>query len=230
MTTKRDQARRAFLEFLAIFLGVTLSFLADDWRDALSERRDEARVIRMIVGDIGRDTAEIRLQIRQDSTALVAMEWLSANWEREGLAPDSLDASVDGMHHGNPFTPARSGFEGAKSDGQLQLIRDDQLRTAVAEYFDRHQPKLVVYSGFTHQFDWVLWERLRPYYAFPPGGTGALRSMQGSRMWPAMRVDNEVRSAVSQAAFWRSLSVGEARRQLARALELQDRLQAYLGD
>ena len=183
----------------------------------------------MVVGDIERDTAEIRLQIRQDSTAMVSMRWLSANWEREGLAPDSLDSAVDDMHRGNPFTPARSGFEGAKSDGQLQLIRDDQLRTEVAEYFDRHQPKLVVYSEFTHEFDWRLWELLRPSYSFPPG-SGTLRSMRGSRMWPAMRSDNEVRGAITQAAFWRSLSVNEAREQLERALVLQGRLQDYLED
>lgn len=230
MSTKRDQARRAVLEFFAIFLGVSLSFLADDWREFLSERREEKRVMRMIVGDIERDTAEIRLQIRQDSIALAAMQWLSVNWEREGLPPDSLDSAVEGMHHGNPFTPARSGYEGAKSAAHLQLIRDELLRTDVAEYFDRHQPKQVVYSEFTHQFDWVLWELLRPAYAFPAGDPRGLRSMQGSRMWPALRTDNSVRSAIVQAAFWRSLSIGQARRQLERAVELRGRLQDHLDE
>ncbi len=156
------------------------------------------------------------------------MQWISANWEREGLPPDSLDWAVVGMHSGNPFTPARSGYEGAKSAAHLQLIRDDQLRTDIAEYFDRYQPKMEVYSGFTHQFDWVLWDLLRPSYSFPAGGSGGLRSMQGSRMWPALRTDSSVRSAIAQAAFWRGLSVGEARRQLERALQLQGRLQGHL--
>jgi hypothetical protein len=54
-----------FLEFLMLFLAVTLGFLAENFREHISERKQEKEYIHSFVSDLKQDTAYIRLVTRQ---------------------------------------------------------------------------------------------------------------------------------------------------------------------
>jgi uncharacterized protein DUF6090 len=160
------RARRGLVEFVAIFLGVTLSFVADDWREDLADGRQVELVLAGIRSDLEQDLEQLDWLIRADSAAVEGGLWLHANWERSRLPGDSLESALAVLHQGAPYSPVRSEYESAKSAGRLQLITNAGLRTAITELYERGQPHNVSVGHMSIDFDFELWRELRPYVRF----------------------------------------------------------------
>jgi hypothetical protein len=224
----RERTRRGVVEFLAIFLGVSLSFLADDWRETRGERREEARVIELLASDLQQDLSGIRRQIAQDSAAADAGQWLHLNWNRSDLPLDSLEWAWGAVHDGGPYSPVRSEYESAKSAGRLQLIRDASIRQQVAAYYEQEQPHLQTVNRITIDFDFDVWRLLRPDYQFSVAyGRGVIPAIDVEYMWPRAATRNEVRSALVQATGFRRLITRQMRAHLDRTIDLEARLREY---
>jgi hypothetical protein len=76
MTDSPRLWRRGLVEFIAIFLGVTLSFLAEDWRETLRDRAEADRVLAGLVADLESDQSGLRDKIQIDSILLQSGQWL----------------------------------------------------------------------------------------------------------------------------------------------------------
>ncbi|MFW6199373.1 MAG: hypothetical protein ACOC8K_02270 [Gemmatimonadota bacterium] len=135
--------KRGFVNFVAIFLGVSLSFLAEDWREDLREVEDGLRSLQGIVADINQDVPTARGLARSDSVAIQWGLWLHGNWERTDLPPDSVDRALQALHSGGPYTPVRSEYESAKYAGRLQYIENQGLRGDITGLYESSQPLLV---------------------------------------------------------------------------------------
>jgi hypothetical protein len=86
--------RRLIVEFLVLFLAVSLSFVAEDFRESLGERREERVVLESIRADLLGDLPIVRSIGQYDSAAAVGAQWLHANWDRPALPSDSVAAAL----------------------------------------------------------------------------------------------------------------------------------------
>lgn len=158
--------RRGVAEFVAIFLGVTLSFMADDWRENLRDRDEAERVLAGIASDLENDLASLRAKIRFDGEVLAVERWLLENWEREDLASDSIEAAWIQVLNVGSYLPIRSEYESASSAGRLQLIENAALRATIVTHYETWQAHQQVQNRNQLDFVFELWRQSRAHFRF----------------------------------------------------------------
>lgn len=223
------QARRGAVSFLAIFLGVSLSFLAEDWRESLNERREARHALEGIMADLSQDLPSIRGKIALDSAAAAAGSWLHRSWDRPDLPADSLDRALDALHEGGPYSPIRSEYESAKNAGRLQLIENEELRGAITRLYERSQSHNLRVTDITMDFDFELWRRLRPYVVYAETFTEPVVPSVHMAAWPRARADTVLRNALVHATSFRRLHVGQMRDHLQATIDLREAIGEELG-
>lgn len=86
--------RRPLAEFLAIFAGVSLSLLADDWRDHRADARAGVAALHLIAADLVRDSTEIEGGRGVEGTYLADIQE-ARNRLEYGVADDAARAEVE---------------------------------------------------------------------------------------------------------------------------------------
>jgi hypothetical protein len=190
--------RRGFVEFLAIFLGVSLSFLAEDWRETLRDRSEADRVLAGLMADLEGDQVGLRSKIQIDSVLLQSGQWLLQSWDRD--APeDSIEAALDRLYTAGTYTPVRSEYASANSAGRLQLIESADLRAEIVAHYETSQPHQQVVNRMQLDLVFEVWRRLRPYLQFGEGSAGPLLLMPPGSLfvpWSEIRRDQQLRNTL----------------------------------
>ena len=129
--------RRRLAEFLTVFLGVALAFLADDYRERLGDRRAEEAVLSGLRTDAELNTRYLSYQIAQNKRVEIGgtelMRLLSVAGNAPELAvPDTLLMAVAvGL---GPYKPIRGTVDALLNSGELRLVQDPVLRATLAEW------------------------------------------------------------------------------------------------
>lgn len=225
----RGTFKRGVVEFVAIFLAVTLSFLADDWRERLGQRDRALGVLEGIEGDLAQDLAVMRQGLRYDSVAIPAGTWLANNWERPDLPADSIDWANRQMTLWLPYLPVRAEYESAKAAGRIQFIEDDELRAQIVAFYEEGQARLGSLNDLARDMTLELQRSLRPhvraeYHTDQPPE----RFLAGA--WSQVRRDRAIRNLFGQAATIRSIRARQTRSYLEAGARLQTALRRALGD
>lgn len=224
--------KRGIVNFLAIFLGVSLSFLAEDWREDLNEVEDGLRSLQGIVADINQDVPTAQTLARIDSTALARGLWLHRNWERDDLPDDSVDAALQALHSGSPYTPVRSEYESAKYAGRLQYLENQALRQDITQLYESSQPLLVHVYDLRTDFTLELWRLLRPYESygtsFEGGNTVPPVHLQAD--WFELRSNTSLRNALVESISLRRAFTNLLRSHVRQSLRLREEIRSELEE
>jgi len=123
-------------ELITIFLAVGLAFLAEDWREALGEHREERSALAGLRDEFRSNqeelTARLNLQdrIRSHVGALVSL-LNSANADQSVAVPDSL---LIALLTTATYNPDRGTVDALVNGGRVWLIRNQDLRRSVAAW------------------------------------------------------------------------------------------------
>lgn len=167
---------RMLAEFGVIFLGVTLSFLADDWRQLRTDRMDERLALEELLADLdaeAADLSDLRAGSRDDAKATL---WIRHALGAAGVSLDSLSINLGTIYNWYPYNAAAPTYAGLRFTGRLTLIRDDELRRDITKYYEERQPYI---AGFFESY-YGLWLDLREAVAWdvewrlPEGATSNL--------------------------------------------------------
>lgn len=138
--------RRLLAEFLAIFAGVVLGLLADDWRQARVDRADGADALRLIAADLASDSAELAGRLDAVRADVEAASWLTRSWDRADAPADSTERALNRFYLTAYYQPSNATYESLKSGDRLHIIRDDGLRSRIVHYFQNRET-LVAQAG-----------------------------------------------------------------------------------
>lgn len=129
--------RRAFGELLIIIFGVLIALWAENWREALQDRRLEHAYLERLADDLRRDTAEISdMMAATVGRAEYAGIVLRALKEGEpGVSPDELIWAVEHASFFGYPAYSRATFDDLMSTGNLRLLRDDRIKEAISQYY-----------------------------------------------------------------------------------------------
>jgi len=203
--------KRGFVEFLAIFLGVSLSFLAEDWRQSLGEARQGIAVLRGIERDLSQEREAIQSTLQRDSLAVVAGGWLHANWSRKDAPRDSIDQMLRVLVGFGPTLTVRAAYESAKASGRLEFIRNDELRADVVAFYEQSQADFVDMARISMDYMVEMNRALRPYLELENvagGWSGMNSTLAGS--WSAIGGNRDTRNAVGESTAMRQMVVEHA--------------------
>jgi hypothetical protein len=163
MANDRNSGRvlRFGLEAGAIFLGVTLGFLADDYRDYLNDRSLETESLQQIIDDLRVDDEDMAPMVSQTQAIAEMARWITNRAALGSLPADSLRMAVDSLNATSVFwyEPAATAYSGLKSTGRIDLIQDPTLKNAILHYFEDRQPVILTLNVVWHDSARRWWDR-----------------------------------------------------------------------
>lgn len=228
--------RRGAIEFLVIFVGVTLSLVADDWRQEQEELRIEMVALQDMMEDLRADSAVMALVLRRSAIWDRNALWLLRNTDRATAPTDTIEMALTGLGFTARHELVRAAYEGLKSSGDLNLIRDPVLRREITLYYEVQQPGYERYAerGMTdHYFrladgtvgitEWVVSddaESLRD----PSGRVRLLHP------WSQIARNDAFRDGLMRVGTWAGSMLNRHAQVAATNTNLRELIRNYLGN
>ena len=194
MKNKRIPWARVAAEFIAILAGVTLAFLADDWREFRWERVDERLALQELLADLEADSLRLSAQLQSHRQVDAAVLWALGHIEHE-LPPDTVLSRLRPLFYYTSYVPVSPAYRGLRDSGKLPIIRNATLRREVVEYYEVTQPNMKsFFDRYLVGYD-KFKETTAPYIRLiPDSGAVTFRGSFRSEMvrpWREMREDHD---------------------------------------
>jgi hypothetical protein len=126
------------VDFVIVAVGVFLGIEAANWNEARKERAEERRYYAQIVHDLRADQQGLTLAQRRSSQFDAAAEETLRVWD-QGLPPWSAPGrfAVQVHYAGFLYIPRPAGrtHEELISTGNLGVLRSDEVKAAIAQYY-----------------------------------------------------------------------------------------------
>jgi hypothetical protein len=180
---KKKNFKEYFLEFIMIFLAVTLGFFAEQMRESVADHNRGKEFMKSMIEDLKTDTANISSFSVKANVALIQMDSLM-----------DMMRSPDRVKYGKITTKlSRFGlndrtYEEMKNSGSLRLIADGVLSDSVSEYYasqthfkEQAEIQIEEMTEYIHSavkvFDGAVFQNMLqkfPYQINPPTGNPQL--------------------------------------------------------
>jgi len=145
-------------EFLIIFLGITISWWFDDWREEIEERRQEAMHLRNLVYNLDSDSTTFMEELSFIQISEKRLNYLSK--ALNGGDRDSIGYNLTSMILIPEFHPNRSEFEAIKATGEIRLIKDPALIREIMSHYEveygRLESRVFFYQKAIMDYSWAF--------------------------------------------------------------------------
>ncbi len=135
---RKKKFKEYFLEFLMIFLAVTMGFLAENLREHITNRSKEKEYIRAFIRNVQDDTARLRQVIHFDSVQVNGIDRF-LRLSHTDLKPDSNRKDFYMLAGGTfynsfAFISNNATMQQLKSTGDYRLIKKDHVADSLSKY------------------------------------------------------------------------------------------------
>lgn len=129
---------RYLAEFVVIFLGVSLSFVAENVREARADRASERAALTRLLQDMESDLADFPGNADRALLGIRSIDWITT--PREGTMPamDSLEHHLGNVLVCSHMMDNTSEYQSLKGSGNLRLIRDSEFRRALTANYEAY--------------------------------------------------------------------------------------------
>jgi hypothetical protein len=122
------------LEFLTVFLGVTLSLVAENFRQHRSDLAAEHNSMVQLHSDLGNEQRDMALNLGHARVGLQSARFLIGGVA--GRSADSISAALTGLGQCSFFIPYTSEYTALKSSGRLSVIEDPRVRESIVRFYE----------------------------------------------------------------------------------------------
>lgn len=221
---------RLFAEFGVIFLGITLSLMADDWRLARVDRETERQSLQEVLADLEAEALNLETFRSEAAQHDRDAAWLYPRFGEPRTEVDEVLTRIRSLHGAIGFEAPSAAYEGIRSTGRLGLIRNDTLRRDLVEYYEEVQPDLL---GLHEAYDdvWFAFtEALAADLEYSPNGDTFLggRGFRLTRPWTDVPTDPMLHFRLSTLGVLASVLSDRAKSVLGRNTALQSSIRVFL--
>lgn len=125
-------------EIILVVIGILIALQVNNWNEARKNRKQEINFLSRIQADIKTDIENISGSIRTNKSRMKRAEFLLASIDQPQLVKDSATYFIQSIEYAgytnNPIISDNT-FEEIKSSGKLSFIRNENLRSAIQEYY-----------------------------------------------------------------------------------------------
>ncbi|HXB91184.1 MAG TPA: hypothetical protein VNU72_02800 [Puia sp.] len=135
---RRKKFKEYFLEFLMIFMAVTLGFLAESLRENISDKNKEKEYIASFINNLKDDTAQFNEVLRENDAKIDTLRKLIL-LSRGNLADTGIRRAIyrdigRAVGYYSVFKSNDATMMQLKNSGGLRLIRRDHVADSIAQY------------------------------------------------------------------------------------------------
>jgi hypothetical protein len=236
-STDQKQTKRRWpryvAEFSVVFFGVWLSLMAEEWRQDRQDRLAEELALEGIAQELAADIQDMEINLERARRGFSAATWLVEN---RTMIPDADRVATALTEIGPCSFPfmASSQYTTLKSSGDLNLIRNRQLRGSIAEVYELRN-----FLGWLHERDCLessgLFDVLAPLTTFAihepvAGGTNEWSAdIDSVDDVAALYDDGEVIDRVAKLASHRQFLIDWIGRELEKTKALRETILSELS-
>ena len=152
---KAKKIKEYFLEFLMIFLAVTLGFFAEQMRESQIEKEREHQFIRSLISDLKDDTNTLEQAIQAQKVGIARLDSLFYLIDDPELAKKNGDDIYFLARIGPrsaPFANNSRTFEQLKNSGGFRLISKNECSNRIMEYYDKFPLLRLLEENYNAEF------------------------------------------------------------------------------
>jgi len=135
---KPKKWKEYFLEFLMIFLAVTLGFFAENFREHRVERETEKHTIESLLNCLASDTIQLKNIINLNEQAVIHLDNFNkiknVDMSNEDAKKQFLIESIQGITTDAFFKTNDGALEQLKSSGMFRLVHKQSIIDSILEY------------------------------------------------------------------------------------------------
>ena len=153
---EKKKFKEYFLEFLMIFLAVTLGFFAENIREHRVETNREIEYIKSLTEDLNDDVHNLDSMIAFEQTGLKELDTLIDLLDAPALAKQSGDELYFVARQGPreyPFPVNSRTLDQLKGSGGFLLIRNVEASNQVINYYNQYSPIKLLEGNYQLEFD-----------------------------------------------------------------------------
>jgi hypothetical protein len=127
------------IEFVMIFLAVTMGFFAENIREGITNTKKENHYLQSLAEDIKSDTAQLAHYIRFNKNVMIYCDSLLLTVSQTNVLKNSnaFYTYSKEMARYIRYYPADRTIEQLKNAGNMQLIKEWTVSNAIADYYSR---------------------------------------------------------------------------------------------
>ena len=127
-------AKRYLSEVIVIFLGISISFWFNEWRDNQKDREMEQKILQNLKENLVQDTLLIG-RTRQGVSMMVRGTEKLIQLEEDSSLLDSVSFYIDMAASYTGVLTNKTAYEEMKQTGHTRLIQDDTLKKAILGHY-----------------------------------------------------------------------------------------------
>ena len=158
--TARREWPRLVLETLVVVLGITISFLLNEWRTSVRESQVAERTMASLRGDLVADSTYLSRRVGHLERMVAAYDRLLEEGAGEKLPSDSLDVYMDMLITYVAFPPRDVAYEELKQTGSSRLIQNRGALEKVIGLHENAYARVAEWDEINRRF---ILERMIPY-------------------------------------------------------------------
>lgn len=132
--TFKDTLKKYLSEVIAIFLGISISFWFDEWRDNRKDREMEQKVLHDLKENLVQDSLLLGGTLQRVNAMVQGAEKLVL-FKRDGDISDSVAFYIDMAASYTGILTNQTTYEEMKQTGHTRLIQDDTLKKSILGHY-----------------------------------------------------------------------------------------------
>ncbi len=130
----KDRLIPYFFEIMVIFIGISISFLFDEWRDNRKDRELEHKHLIDLKSNLQQDTFQLAHMIEGGKIFVNSSRKL-ATFKNDAAILDSIDFHIDNASSYQLLKSNKTAYEEIKQTGHTGLITNDSLKKIVLQHY-----------------------------------------------------------------------------------------------
>ena len=129
------------IELIVVFIGITLAFMLNNWRENHSDRLMAEKYINSFRNDISYDHAQLDSIINSNEDKLERIGLFITSLKNKNPTIEDAERIMGDMAEINPFIPKINTYESIKNSGNLNLLTNYDIREKLIQYYQSFEEK-----------------------------------------------------------------------------------------
>ena len=201
----RQEWKKYLIDILVIIIGISLSFLLDEWRQNLREKKVEIQALESIQNNLITDTTLLATRIKICDKFLWGYDQ-ALTYESEEFPEDSLAIYFDYMLSYIGFNATDIGYEELKQTGHSSLISNKVLLNDIIRFYGNNVSLIKEWNDIDKQFilrDLIPYTMKKMPYT-PPQGTFLFNNT--ADILQLMKTDNALKNHIKMNSAYKAVN------------------------